>query len=170
MSSSRTEGVGEPSNYSNDSSKPALQANHPSEAVQESRAQARAAFQQKVAERASRNGTTSTSTPTHGRNTRASAVKAEGENDGASGLPADADDSASVRPSPHRSTSDSLSGILNERNEDGVSFPSYLEPYRDILLEAGIDSLETLRADLQLEMLKDYVVFLFEVGCLADVH
>jgi hypothetical protein len=63
-----------------------------------------------------------------------------------------------------------LSGILNERNEDGVSFPSYLEPYRDILLEAGIDSLETLRADLQLEMLKDYVVFLFEVGCLADVH
>ena len=59
---------------------------------------------------------------------------------------------------------------MNERYEDGVSFPDYLEPYREILLEAGIDSLATLRSDLQLEMLKDYVLFLFEVGCFAGVE
>jgi hypothetical protein len=63
----------------------------------------------------------------------------------------------------------SLNGLLNDDNEaslDGAEgeFPSYLEPWKSVLVDAGIMSVHDLRKEIAPGQIREYADYLADVS------
>ena len=73
-----------------------------------------------------------------------------------------------------RPAASSLNGLLNddpaadeslESIAEGADFPSYLDPWKSVLIDAGIVSMQNLRQEIEPEMVKQYADYLADVSC-----
>lgn len=62
--------------------------------------------------------------------------------------------------------SGSLSGLLNDGDggQGGQEFPAYLAPWKAMLVDAGIESMHSLREEIAPEMVRDYADYLADVS------